>query len=100
MGRTQVDDEVGQAARSTPQMEGLKRTGHRPAHPDRAGNDRIQLLLGDHPLGDEVDRLVEQGGLQPVGDKPGDFAREHLGLFAHGAVERHRGVDHLGISPW
>jgi hypothetical protein len=100
MGRTQVDDEFGQAARSTPQMEGLKRTGHRPAHPDRAGNDRIQLLLGDHPLGDEVDRLVEQGGLQPVGDKPGDLAGEHLGLFAHGAVERHRSLDHLGISPW
>ena len=27
--RTQMDDEVGQAARSTPQMEGLKRTGWR-----------------------------------------------------------------------
>ena len=52
-------------------MEGLERTGHRPAHSDRAGNDRIQLLLGDHPLGDEVDRLAEQGGLQPVGDEPG-----------------------------
>ena len=31
----------------------------------------IQLLLGDHPLGDEVDRLAEQGSLQPVGDEPG-----------------------------
>jgi hypothetical protein len=81
-------------------MEGLERTGHRPAHSDRAGNDRIQLLLGDHPLGDEVDRLAEQGGLQPVGDKPGDLAGKHLGLFAHGAVERHRSFDHLGISPW
>jgi hypothetical protein len=30
------------------------------------------------PLGDEVDRLAEQGGLQPVGDKPGDLAGEHL----------------------
>jgi len=51
-------------------------------------------------LGDEVDRLAEQGGLQPVGDKPRDLAGEHLGLFAHGAVERHPGFDHLGISPW
>jgi hypothetical protein len=51
-------------------------------------------------LGDEVDRLAEQGGLQPVGDKPGDLAGEHLGLFAQGAVERHRSFDHLGISPW
>jgi hypothetical protein len=91
--------EVGQAARSTPQMEGLKRTSHRPAHPDRAGNDRIQLLLGDRPLGDEMDRLAEQGKPAASWRQPGDLAGKHLGLFAHDAVERHRSFDHLGISP-
>ena len=76
--RAQVLQERRQAARPAAEVKGLKRSRYRPAHADRARDDVIKFLLGDHPLANEVDGLAEERGLQAVGNETGDLLSHHL----------------------
>ena len=93
--RSEVLQQVPQAAGAAAQRVALERPGGRPAHADRLGDDAVELLRRDDAGQDEVHALPEQRRLQPVGDEPADLAVQRDGLLAQGAVERHRGLDLL-----
>jgi hypothetical protein len=88
-----VDEEVGQAARPSAEVECAERPRDRPPHSDRGRNDVVESLLAHDSLRDEVHGLTEERGLQPVGDEAWDLAAEHLRALADGRVERDRQVD-------